>query len=154
MKRDKSGIGWIILLVFIILIIIVIAVITFYENPTDQKSPVTLTASLQPSTVKVGENSRLTLKFKNQDLASHHISCIFKANPKIIIYSGNNPLVNNEYSFILEASDPNEERILNVQALLGEFVSSSEYVIHISLHIDGGEIVEQSQKLTLSVKES
>jgi hypothetical protein len=154
LKRDKSGIGWTILLVFIILIIIVIAVITFYANPTDQKSPVTLTASLQPSTVKVGENSRLTLKFKNQDLASHHISCIFKANPKIIMYSGNNPLVDNEYSFILEASDPNEERILTVQSLLGEFVSSSEYVIHISLHIDGGEIVEQSQKLTLSVKES
>jgi hypothetical protein len=154
LKRDKSGIGWTILLVFIILIIIVIAVITFYANPTDQKSPVTLTASLEPSTVKVGENSRLTLKFKNQDLASHHISCIFKANPKIIMYSGNNPLVDNEYSFILEASDPNEERILTVQSLLGEFVSSSEYVIHISLHIDGGEIVEQSQKLTLSVKES
>jgi hypothetical protein len=151
---DKSGIGWTILLVFIILIIIVIAVITFYANPTDQKSPVTLTASLEPSTVKVGENSRLTLKFKNQDLASHHISCIFKANPKIIMYSGNNPLVDNEYSFILEASDPNEERILTVQSLLGEFVSSSDYVIHISLRVDGVEIVEQSQKLTLSVKES
>jgi hypothetical protein len=154
LKRDKSGIGWTILLVFIILIIIVIAVITFYANPTDQKSPVTLTASLEPSTVKVGENSRLTLKFKNQDLASHHISCIFKANPKIIMYSGNNPLVDNEYSFILEASDPNEERILTVQSLLGEFVSSSDYVIHISLRVDGVEIVEQSQKLTLSVKES
>jgi hypothetical protein len=151
---DKSGIGWTILLVFIILIIIVIAVITFYANPTDQKSPVTLTASLEPSTVKVGENSRLTLKFKNQDLASHHISCIFKANPKIIMYSGNNPLVDNEYSFILEASDPNEERILTVQSLLGEFVPSSDYVIHISLRVDGVEIVEQSQKLTLSVKES
>jgi hypothetical protein len=154
LKRDKSGIGWTILLVFIILIIIVIAVITFYENPTDQKSPVTLTASLEPSTVKVGENSRLTLKFKNQDLESHHISCIFTANPKIIIYSGNNPLVNNEYSFNLEASDPTEERILTVQSLLGEFVSSSDYVIHISLRVDGVEIVEQSQKLTLSVKES
>ena len=152
---DKSGIGWTIILVCAILIIIVIAVITFYENPSDQKkSPVILTASLEPSTVKVGENSRLTLEFKNQDLESHQISCIFKANPKIIIYSGNDPLVNNEYSFILEASDPTEERILIVQALLGEFVSSSEYVIHISLHVDGGEIVEESQKLTLSVKES
>jgi hypothetical protein len=70
------------------------------------------------------------------------------------MYSGNNPLVDNEYSFILEASDPNEERILTVQSLLGEFVSSSDYVIHISLRVDGVEIVEQSQKLTLSVKES
>lgn len=155
MKIDKSGIGWTIILVCAILIIIVIAVLTFYENPSDQKkSPVFLTASLEPSTVNVGENSRLTLDFKNQDLDSHQISCRFRANPKIIIYSGNDPSINNEYSFIIEASDPAEERILNVNALLEEFVSSSDYVIYVSLHVDGGEIVEESQKLTLSVKES
>ncbi len=128
--------------------------IALYENPPDKKSPVTLAASLEPATIKVGENSRLVLEFKNQDLESHQISCIFKANSKIIIYSGNNPLVNNEYSFILEASDPTEERILNVNAILEEFVSGSEYTIYVSLYVDGGEIIEESQKLTLSVKES
>ena len=154
MTKKKSGIGWIIFIALFVIIILIIAAFTLYEQPSDQTSSVTLTASLEPSTVKVGENSRLKLEFKNQDLDSHQISCIFKANPKIIIYSGNDPLVNNEYSFIIEASDPAEERILNVNALLGEFVSSSDYVIHISLHVDGGEIVEESQKLTLSVKES
>ena len=69
MKIDKSGIGWTIILVCAILIIIVIAVLTFYENPSDQKkSPVFLTAALEPSTVNVGENSRLTFDFKNHDL--------------------------------------------------------------------------------------
>ena len=156
MTKKKSGIGWIIFIALFVIIIIIAAFI-LYEQPSDQSdqtSSVTLTASIEPSTVKVGENSRLMLEFKNQDLDSHQISCIFKTNPKIIIYSGNDPLVNNEYSFIIEASDPAEERILNVNALLGEFVSSSDYVIHISLHVDGDEIVEESQKLTLSVKES
>lgn len=154
MKKYESGIGWIVFLAFAVLILIVLAAFMLNENPSGEKPPVTLGASLEPSTIKLGENSRLLLEFKNQDLESHQISCIFKANPKIIIYSGNNPLVNSEYSFILEASDPAEERILTVNAILEEFVSSSEYTIYVNLYVDGSEIVEESQKLTLSVKES
>ena len=154
MNREKTSIWRIILLVFAVFIIIIIVVIGFYRNPSDQNSSVTLKASLEPSTVKVGENSRLKLEFKNQDLESHQISCVFQANPKVIIYSGNDPLVDNEFSFSLEASDPEEERVLFVNALLDEWVFSSEYTINVSLHVDGEELVEESQKLTLSVKES
>jgi hypothetical protein len=154
LNREKTSIWRIILLVFAVFIIIVIVVIGFYRNPSDQNSSVTLKASLEPSTVKVGENSRLKLEFKNQDLESHKISCVFQANPKVIIYSGNDPLVDNEFSFSLEASDPEEERVLFVNALLDEWVFSSEYTINVSLHVDGEELVEESQKLTLSVKES
>ena len=154
MKREKSGIGRIILIAFLVFILIIVFAILFYKNPLNQKSPVTLKASLKPSTVKVGENSMLTLEFKNQDLESHQILSIFKANPKVTLYSGNDPLVDNEYSFNLEASDPAEERIFNVNALLEELVFSSEYTIYVSLYVDGEEIVEESQKLTLSVKES
>jgi hypothetical protein len=154
LNREKTSIWRIILLVFAVFIIIVIVVIGFYRNPSDQNSSVTLKASLEPSTVKVGENSRLKLEFKNQDLESHKISCVFQANPKVIIYSGNDPLVDNEFSFSLEASDPEEERVLFVNALLDEWVFSSEYTINVSLHVDGEELVEESQKLTLLVKES
>lgn len=155
MKREKYGIGRVILLAFLLFIIIIFAaVFLLYENPSDEKSSVTLKATLNPSTVKVGENSRLTLEFKNQDLESHQISCTFEANPKVTIYSGNEPLVDNKYSFTLEPADPAEERIFNLNALLEEWVSGSEYTIYVSLHVDGDEIVEQSQKLTLSVKES
>jgi hypothetical protein len=153
-EREKSGIKRIILLAFLVFVIIVFVTILVYENPSELKSSVTLKVSLNPSTVKVGENSRLKLEFKNQDLESHQISCTFKANPKVTIYSGNDLLVDNHYSFVLEASDPAEERILNVNALLEEWVSSSEYTIYISLYVDGDEIAEESQKLTLSVKES
>ena len=152
---EKSGIGRIKILAFLVFTItIIVIVILFYENPSNPKSSVTLTASLKPSTVKVGENSRLTLEFENQDLESHQISCIFEFNPKVIIYSGNNPLIDNKYSFILEASDPTEERIFSLNALLEEWVASSEYTIHVRLYVDGEEIVEESQKLTLSVKVS
>jgi hypothetical protein len=152
--KKKSGIGWILFLALFVIIIIIVAAFTLYEQPSEQKSKVTLTASLDPSKIKVGENSKLTLEFKNQDLESHQITCSFKANPKIIIQSGTKPLVNNEYSFIIESSDPTEERIFNVKALLEEYVSSSEYTINVSLHLDGTEIVEETKKLTISVTES
>lgn len=154
MDRKKAGIGRIILLVIIVFIIIVVVYIGFYQNPSNQNSPVTLKASLEPSKVKVGENSRLKLEFKNQDLESHQISCVFEVNSKVIIYSGNDPLVDNEYSLSLEASDPTEERILYVNALLEEWVSSSKYTIKVSFYVDGEELVEESQKLTLLVEES
>jgi hypothetical protein len=129
-------------------------VIAFYEPPSNQKPPVTLEASLEPPTIKVGENSKLTLEFKNQDLESHQISCKFETNQKVIIYSGNDPLVGNEYSFRFEASDPTEDRVLIVNALLEDWVISSKYTISLSLYIDGNEIAEEAQILTLSVKES
>jgi len=154
LTKKKSGIGWIIFLALFVIVIIIIAAFTFYEPPSEQKSNVTLAASLDPSKIKVGENSKLTLKFKNQDLESHQITCLFKANPKIIIQSGTKPLVDNQYSFIIESSDPTEERIFNVKALLEEYVSSSEYTIYVSIHIDGTEIVEETKELTLSVTES
>jgi hypothetical protein len=153
-EREKSSIRRIILLAFLIFIIVVVVTILVYENPPELKSSVTLEVSLNPSTIKVGENSRLRLEFKNQDLESHQISCTFKANPKVTIYSGNNPLGDNKYSFVLDASDPAEERIFNVDALLEEWVSGSEYTIFVSLYVDGDEIGEETQKLTLSVKES
>ena len=136
------------------LLIILIFVFVTIDNPSNQKTSVILTVSLKPSTVKVGEISRLTLEFVNPDLESHQISCEFNANPRVTINSGNDPLVNNEYSFILEASDPSEERILTVKALLEEGVSSTDYTIDINLFIDGEEIAQESKKLTLSVKES
>ncbi len=154
MKREKSGIGRVTLFAFLGFLIIIVIAVLLFQNPSEQESSVTLKAKLNPSTVKVGENSRLTLEFKNQDLESHQISCTFKANPKVTIYSGNDPLAENEYSFILEASDPTEERIFNVNALLEEWITGSEYTIYVSLHVDGNELVEESQKLTLSVKGS
>ncbi len=154
MKREKSGITWILLLAFLVIIILAIVIIVLYEPPSNQKSPVTLEASLEPSTIKVGENSKLTLEFKNQDLESHQISCKFKTNQKVIIYSGNDPLVENEYSFMFEASDPTEDRVLIVNALLEDYVISSKYTISLNLYIDGNEIPEEAQILTLSVKES
>jgi hypothetical protein len=153
-ERKKSGIRRILLIAFLVFVIIVFVVILVYENPSELKSSVTLKASLNPSTVKVGENSRLKLEFKNQDLESHQISCTFKANSKVTIYSGNNPLVDNRYSIVLDASDPAEERIFDVNALLEEWVYGSDYTIYVSLYVDGNEIGEESQKLTLSVKES
>ncbi len=153
MKKEKSAIARILILAFIAIIIIAIVIIFFYEAPPNQKSSVSLRASLEPSTIKVGENSRLTLEFKNQDLESHQISVKFKSNQKVILYSGNDPLAENEYSFIIEASDPTEERILIVNALLEDWISRSTYTINVSLYIDGNEIVEESQELTLTVKQ-
>lgn len=154
MDRKNAGIGRIVILVFLVCAIIAVVFIWFYENPSNQNSSVTLKASIEPSTVKVGENSRLKLEFKNQDLESHQISCVFEASSKVIIYSGNDPLVDNEYSFILENSDPAEERVFYVNALLEEWVSKSDYTIKVSLYADGEELVEEAQKLTLTVKES
>jgi hypothetical protein len=154
LKKEKSAISRILLLAFLATIIIIIAISVFYKAPPNQKSLVSLKASLEPSTIKVGENSRLTLEFENQDLASHQISCKFTTNQKVTIYSGNDPLTENEYSFVLEASVPTEERILIVNALLEDWISSSKYKINVSLYIDGNEIMEESQELTLTVKES
>jgi hypothetical protein len=154
LKKEKSALARILLLAFISIIIIAIVIIFFYEAPPNQKSSVSLRASLKPSTIKVGENSRLTLQFENQDLESHQISCRFNTNQKVIIYSGNDPLAENEYSFIIEASDPTEERIFIVNALLEDWISSSTYTIDVSLYIDGNEIVEESLELTLTVKQS
>jgi hypothetical protein len=127
-EREKSSTRRIILLAFLIfIIIIVVTTYIFYENPPENKSSVTLKVSLNPSTIK--------------------------ANSKVTIYSGNNPLIDNKYSFVLDASDPSEERIFNVDALLEEWVSGSEYTIFVNLYVDGDEIGEESQKLTLSVKE-
>jgi hypothetical protein len=111
-----------------------------------------MTASLKPTTVKEGEPATLSMQFENKDLNSNNIRVVIDTISRVRTYSGTNILSNNEYSFTIEAGDPEETRMLTVKGYLEEGISLAEYDINLRLYVDGNEVPQESQKIELTVK--
>ena len=150
MKGNKSGSTRLIFL-FIIVAAAVLLIVIFSEPAPNPDPIVTVTASLNPSTVKERESATLTLEFENNDLEQHQISCAFETNPRVSLYAGNQLLSDNNYSLTIDAGDPAEERELTVKGFLEEGVSTADYIISLSLYVDGNKISQESQIITLTI---
>ncbi len=154
LKGNKSGIALIFILVLMAVATAVFLLIIFSDQPTNPDSIVTVTASLKPSTVKEQESATLKLKFENNDLDHHQISCVFETSFRVSFYAGNQLISDKTYSLTIDAGDPAEERELTVKGYLEEGVSTADYIINLSLYVDGNSVSQESQKITLTVIKS
>lgn len=137
MKNAKSGLASVV--VAIILLAVLAGILAYvFSQFGEQKPLVEVVSSLEPSTVKEGERAMLVLNFKNVDLKTHEITVTFSVGPHISIYEGNElPLQQNRYSFVLEASNPSEQRAFGVSGTLETGTLSAEYLIAFNVSVDG-----------------
>jgi len=138
MRPRNSGIAP---LVAIILIIALIGATIYIAQLFSPKPPIEVAYSLEPSTIKEGERSQLTLTFNNIALRTHEIEIVFDISHRISIYEGSERLLReNTYSFVLEATDPSEQRVFTVSGSLEAGTLSSQYPIAFRVFVDGNDL--------------
>jgi hypothetical protein len=151
-KLKNSDSGSAIAIVVIALLIVAIAAVSLL-NAHHPESPIEVLGSLEPSTIKVGERSKLTLTFNNLDLKTHEVTLIFNTNPRILIYEGSEQLLqNNSYTFILEAADPSETRVFTLTGNIESGILSANYPIAYSVHADGNRIQQSWSDAILTIQ--
>lgn len=140
----------------LLLAMLALAFVVIIATPSifKPKAPIEVAVSLNPTSIKENETSKLTLSVKNTDLKTHTIRFVFDTNPLIAIYAGSEQLLhNNAYSFAIEASDPSEERVFTVAGSLDEKVSSSDYPIAVHVYVDGNALSEAWNDVVLTIRQ-
>ena len=138
MRPRNSGIAPLIAIIFVVALILVSVYVVRHFSP---KPPIEVAYSLEPSTIKENERSQLILTFNNIDLKTHEIGIVFAISHRISVYEGSERLLQeNTYSFVLEATDPSEQRVFTVSGSLEEGTLSSQYPISFRVFVDGNEL--------------
>jgi len=152
MRKQKSGLSWLLILVFAIIVVAVIVIGLVSFRPTSN-IPIKLSYSLDPSTVEENEPAKLTFSVKNLDGNFHNLEFVFNTSSRIKIYAGTeNLLKNNTFPFAIGDYERDQDREFTLVGSLEENVASSKYKIQLEVHVDGEILPELSKTIYLTVK--
>ena len=152
LRGRNSEFSWVFGIILLVAATIILISASQYFQP---KQPIEVVWSLDPSTIKENERSKLTLTFNNLDLKTHEIQVFFGTSPRISIYEGNEHLLQqNTYTFTLEASDPSEQRVFTLRGTLEAGTLSSQYLIPYSVCVDGKELPKNWDEPVLTIQRS
>lgn len=150
MRRGNSGF----LPVIAVVVLVALAIFVIFMSQSFQpKPPIEVMWSLDPSVVKENERSKLTLTFSNLDLKTHEVKVSFDTSPRILVYEGNEHLLQqNKYTFVLEASDPSEQRVFTLSGNLEAGTLGSQYPILFNVLVDGNELSKNWSDPVLTIQ--
>jgi len=151
MKKQNSGLSWILILIVIIVISVIIYAGSISFEP-ESNLPIQITYSLNPTTVKENELATLTFSITNTNETFHDVEFIFNTNSKLKIYIGTEEILDNTpYKFTIGDFERNQNREFTVTGTLKENTVSSNYQINLQVSLDQQILPDLSKTIYLTV---
>lgn len=151
MKKQNSGLSWILILIVIIVISVIIYAGYISFEP-ESNLPFQITYSLNPTTVKENELATLTFSITNRNETFHDVEFIFNTNSKLKIYIGTEEILDNTpYKFTIGDFERNQNREFTVTGTLKENTVSSNYQINLQVSLDQQILPDLSKTIYLTV---
>lgn len=151
MKKQNSGISWILILIVIIVISVIIYAGSISFEP-ENNFPIQITYSLNPTTVKENELATLTFSITNRNETFHDVEFIFNTNSRLKIYIGTEEILDNTpYKFTIGDFERNQNREFTVTGTLKENTVSSNYQINLQVSLDQQILPDLSKTIYLTV---
>ena len=151
MKKQNSGLSWILILIVIIVISVIIYAGSISFDP-ESNLPIQITYSLNTTTVKENELATLTFSITNTNETFHDVEFIFNTNSKLKIYIGTEEILDNTpYKFTIGDFERNQNREFTVTGTLKENTVSSNYQINLQVSLDQQILPDLSKTIYLTV---
>ena len=152
MRRRQSDYSW--LAIILIALAIVAVLIIYFTYEPDSNLPLKISYSLDPSTIKENEPTKLTFSITNANKTFHEVQFIFNTDPGLSIYAGTEELLpNNNYNFTIGDYETDQVREFTIIGSLEENIESTRYQIQLQVNLDNQIVPELTKNIYLTVTE-
>jgi len=152
MRRRKSDYSWI--AIILIGLAIVAILIAYFSFEPESNLPLKISYSLDPSTVKENDPTKLSFSITNVNETFHEVQFIFNTDSRLAIYAGTDELLpNNIYNFTIGDYEADQVREFTIIGSLEENIARSRYQIQLQVSLDKQIVPELTKNIYLTVTE-